>query len=96
MSLERFRRSDEVAFRRVGDETLLVPIRTSPQQEMNVFALNEVAAFLWDNLGEPRSAEELSSCLAGSYEVDSARAASDVAEFLARLASKHLIEKAEP
>jgi len=95
MSAPHFRRNDDVAFRQVGDETLLVPIRTNPSQEMNVFALNDVGAFLWESLGEPRTEGELSARLTEAFEVDDAQASSDVSAFLAKLSVKQLVDRIE-
>ena len=90
MTADRYRRSEDVAFRQVGDECLLVPIRKSPKQEMAVFALNGVGAFVWEALGEPRSLEELGARVAAEFEVAAADAERDVKDFLSRLLAKGL------
>ncbi len=91
----RYRRSDQVAFRQLGDECILVPIRTNPHQEMAVFRLNEVGAFLWQELSVPATEETLSRRLAEEFEVELDRARSDLAQFVEFLSAKQLIERIE-
>jgi len=89
----RYRRSDTVAFRQLGSECLLVPIRTDPSQPMAVFRLNEVGAFLWQALDAPATVEELGRRLADEFEVTAAQAKRDSAAFLELLRGKQLIEQ---
>jgi hypothetical protein len=91
----RYRRSEDVAFRQVGEECLLVPIRTSPSQDMSVFALNPVGAFLWVSLEQPRSVDDLSGQLVQEFEVGREQAARDVQAFVERLLSRALVAEVE-
>ena len=91
--MDRYRRSEEVAYRQIGDECLLVPIRTRPDQNMDIFALNSLAAYLWGELAAPRALEELTERVTQSFEVEAAQARRDVDEFLQRLLNTHLIER---
>ena len=91
----RYRRSDNVAFRKLGQECLLVPIRTDPSQEMAVFRLNEVGAFLWQALDAPKSLRVLRQRLVEEYEVSEEEAQGDLAAFVELLTGKQLIERVE-
>lgn len=51
------------------------------------FTLNEVGAFLWAHLDEPKSQEDLVRALVCEYEVDASTAESDVALLVSALAS---------
>jgi hypothetical protein len=92
----RYRRSESVAFRQLGDECLLVPVRTNPREEMAVFRLNEIGAFLWEALATPATAQQLVGRLAAEFEVAPAQAQADLEGFLKLLLAKGLIEKVEP
>ena len=92
MTADRYRRSEDVAFRQIGDECLLVPIRKSPKAEMAVFSLNGVGAFVWEALGEPRSLEELGAKVSAAFEVTPADAKRDVEAFVSRLLAKGLAQ----
>ena len=91
----RYRRSEDVAFRQVGEECLLVPIRTSPSQDMSVFALNPVGAFLWVSLEQPRSVEDLAARLTAEFAVGREQAARDAQVFVERLLSRALATQLE-
>ncbi len=95
MARERYHRSEEVAFRQIGDECLLVPIRTNPKQAMAIFSLNAVGAFLWGALGEPRTEEELVERTVAEFEVEGTAADRDVRAFLAQLQAKQLVTREE-
>lgn len=88
----RFRQSSQVAFRQIGDECLLVPIRTRPDEEMAVFRLNEVGAFLWKALARPATEEALCKLLATEFQVERGQARKDISAFIELLRTKDLIE----
>lgn len=91
----RYRRHEEVAFRQLGEECLLVPIRTHPGQEMAVFRLNEVGAFVWQALAAPQSEEGLCRLLADAFDVDEKQARRDLGHFIELLEGKRLIARVE-
>jgi hypothetical protein len=94
-SSQRWVRSAQVAFRQIGDECLLVPIRTSPDQEMSIFSLNGAGAFIWKALEGPLSRAELVGQMLAQFDVDAATAATDVGGFLGVLKARRLVEALE-
>ncbi|MBV9851261.1 MAG: PqqD family protein [Armatimonadetes bacterium] len=78
--------------RRIGDETVLVPVRQNIGDLESIYTLNGVAAALWDRLEAPQTVEALAASLAAEYEVTPPQAASDVQAFLAEMASLRLVE----
>ena len=80
-----YERAPDVVFRRVGEECLLVPIRTSPSQGLSIFSLNRLGALLWSQLAAPASLEELVACTVRTCVVDIERAAADVRAFVDHL-----------
>jgi hypothetical protein len=77
-------RTSDVATRRILDETLLVPLRGFVAQNMEIFALNEVAAFVWERIEAGTTEQILVDAVVESFEVERDRAAEDVAELLER------------
>ena len=75
---DRFRHSEEVASRKIADEVLLVPIRTSSKQKLGVYSLNETASWLWERMDGTRSFDQLVEAMTGRFEVDSEQARRDV------------------
>lgn len=88
------RKSPDVATRRVLDETLLVPIRGMVAQRMEIFALNPVAAFVWDRLDGIRTVGDLTREVVEAFEVDEELARGDIEALVAELREAGLLEAA--
>lgn len=56
-----------------------------------MFSLNDVGAFLWENLASETSADELAEKVAARYHVAPSLAERDLAPFLARLRENRLL-----
>jgi hypothetical protein len=56
------------------------------------FGLDEVGAYIWQALSEPRAVSELCKAVLDRFEVDEARCHTDVFEFLTQLDHAGLIE----
>ncbi len=81
-------RSADVSWQRVGEDAVLLDLRTS-----TYFAVNATGADLVDALssGEHTSAD-LEALLLADYDVDASRAAADVAALVAELQERELLE----
>lgn len=88
----RWRRSLHVVSRQVAGETLLIPIRGRLADMQRIFAIDPVAAHVWDLLSEPRTLDDMVERVTASFEVTVADAHRDVGEFLDSLAAAGLIE----
>lgn len=75
----------EFVKRSIAGETFLVPIGEAARQFSGLFALNELGAFLWDQIPAAEDEEALLRCVLNEYEVTEAEARADIAEFLAKL-----------
>ena len=73
----RFKQTKEVAFRRIADEVLLVPIRTSSKQKLGVYVLNETASWLWEMLDGTLPFSQIVEAMTQRFEVDSGQARKD-------------------
>lgn len=71
--------------RKVGNELVLVPLVNNVAQMDTLFNLNETAGFLWENLNENSSVEQLKDLLMENFEVDEETAEKDVKEFLEKI-----------
>lgn len=70
-------RTDDLAWRDLGGELVLVDLRTS-----TYLTLNAAGTILWLALVDGASRTELEEALRRAYGIDSDRAAADVAAFL--------------
>ena len=73
----------ELIKREIAGDCILVPVGKSTLDSNGLFALNELAAFIWDILPDVTSEEEIVSKVLDEYDVDRETAAGDVAEFMA-------------
>ena len=88
-----FRRSAEVVCRRVGTESILVPIRQNVGNLDFVYTLSAVAADVWALLDEHRSLDTIIDTICADYEVDRETAAADVTALLTDLLDAALVSQ---
>ena len=68
----------------IADEYMAVPIGEEAVSFHGVIALSEAAAFLLNNLNEPRTKEDLVGLLCNEYDVDRSTAENDVEEIISK------------
>jgi Coenzyme PQQ synthesis protein D (PqqD) len=79
-------RDDDVQWRRMGDEVVILDLRTA-----RYFSLNETGTRLWSLIVAGASADRLVEELVGAWAVDRAAAERDVEAFLASLRDRDLV-----
>lgn len=82
----------EFVKRMIAGETFLVPIGETAKKYSGLFALSELAGFIWEILPEAASEEEIVDKILAEYEVSHEEAAADTAEFLAKLREMGILE----
>lgn len=85
------KRNSNHALRKIGGETLLVPIGRQITDTNGVITMNETAVFLWELLGIERSGGELISCLLAEFDIDEATARADVQSFVDEMSRLELL-----
>jgi transcription antitermination factor NusG len=80
-----FKKSENIAFRKIADEYILVPISRSIADVNSIYSLNEIAGFIWGLLNGRRSVEEVWNEIAREYDVNDDEAREDVEVFLQQL-----------
>lgn len=89
-------RDKRVIARQVAGETLLVPTRPGAADFNRIFLLNEVGAFVWKQLAQPRHRDELVAMVRDEFAApDGHDIATDVDNFLAELDHRGLLADAE-
>ncbi len=86
-----YRRTNDAVTRTIAGETLLVPIVGQLAHLQEIFALDEVAAFIWQQLDGHRCLEEILHHLIDEFEVERSRAEKDLLSFLDQLLEVQLI-----
>ena len=83
----RYERNPAFIFRKVVDETVLVPIHNDVADMDCIYALNPVGASIWQALDQPLSQQDLHALLHKEYDVDPEVLMADLARFLTEMAS---------
>ena len=86
-----FRRSEGFVCRRVGRESILVPVSPDPGYLDSVYTLSPVAARVWSLLDREVTADEVVDTVCAEFEVDRETAAGDVHALLDDLAGVSLV-----
>ena len=87
----RFSRKDDVIFREIAGETVLVPLRSGVGEISSIFTLNEVGATIWRLLDADRPLAAVAAELAAEFEVSQEKALADVTAFAGLLAEKGFV-----
>lgn len=87
MEIEKgqFMRNPDFVYRKVVEETILVPVHMDVAEMDGIYTLNEIGAFVWEQLGAPLSLNLLQNKVLDEYEVTPEIAASDLKSFLSEL-----------
>ncbi|MGH3433805.1 MAG: PqqD family protein [Thermocrispum sp.] len=79
-------RSTEISTRTIGDETIVLSLSSS-----RYFSITGVGSRVFQLLAEERSIDQLVDTIVGEYDVDPARARTDVTDFVDRLRAADLL-----
>lgn len=88
---EVYARADDVIRRQIAGETLLVPIRGQLALLDRIFALNPVAAFIWEQLDGRKSLGDIRQGVLAKFEVEPEAAEADIREFIDALRQANLV-----
>ena len=89
-----YRRSENLAVRSIGGDTLLMPVRSSGAGPDKIFILNETGSLIWRILAKPSRLEALVEALAAEFAVGNEQAEADVVAYLEILGKAKLIDEA--
>jgi len=86
--LERvFKKSDAIAFRKIGDECILVPIRQGVGDLESIYTLNETGARIWEMVDGTAKGTEIRDRIIEEFDVTPKEAEEDLVHHLKELAS---------
>ncbi len=80
------RPSPNVIGQRLGEDLVLIHLRTNSMYELNC-----TAARIWELLGEGRSPAQMRACLLEEFDVDGADLDVEVADLLSQLDAENLV-----
>ena len=77
-----YKRNENFVFRQIENETILVPIKDNVGDMNCIFNLNEVGAFIWQNIKCKNSVAEIKDMILYEFDVTESQAEADLAEFV--------------
>ena len=88
-----YRPTSDVVTRKVGDESVIVPVRSHVADLDAVITLNDVGTRIWELLDGRRDLAAIASTICEEYEVELQTARADVDEFIRSLEETKLVER---
>jgi len=82
---QRYCRNENFVFRRIENETILVPIKDNVGDMGSIYNLNEIGALIWEQLDGERNLEAVKDKITEEYEVLPQDAAADLKAFMTDL-----------
>jgi len=79
---QKIDRNPNFIFRMILDEAILVPIRQDIADLNALYTLNEVGAFIWKQLEQPQTMEEIRNILLAEFDVDPVTLEQDLHSYL--------------
>jgi hypothetical protein len=71
--------------REVGNELVLVPLSGNVEQMNELFTMNETGKFIWENIDEQSTLDDLAGKMVDAFEVSPEIAKRDLIGFLERI-----------
>ena len=88
-----YKKSDAMVSRRIGDESILVPIRKSAGDLESIYTLNDTAAYIWELIDGKTNVGEIKEKLISEFDVKPDEAEKDLLVHLRNLTTlKAIIE----
>ena len=83
---------DGFMLRRFGDDSVVVAVGEGAEEFNRLITLNEVGSFIYKQLSEEKSFDELVAAVVDTYEVDEAVARADAEAFVSNLDKAGLLD----
>ena len=87
----KYVRKDSFILRKIAGSNVLISVGENVANFNGYIQLNDTAAFLWESLEEPKTAEELADDLLDEFEVSPDEAREDTDRFLKDLIKENMI-----
>ena len=82
-----YKKSDAMVSRKIGDESILVPIRKNAGDLDSIYTLNDTAAYIWGLIDGKTNVGEIKKRIIEEFEVTPEDAEKDLAEHLQQLST---------
>ena len=83
----------DIVCRNIAGETILVPIRGNLADMQQIFTLNSVGAYIWEQLNGEKQLTEILEMLLERFDTTREQAEKDILEFIEQVEKKGLVSK---
>jgi methyltransferase-like protein len=80
-----YKRNEDFVYRKIENETILVPIKNNVGDMGCIYNLNEVGAFVWENLDGEKTLDDLKNMVMEEFDASGSEAEKDLNEFVGDL-----------
>lgn len=91
--IKTFQTKKSYVHRKVADKDVLISVGRNIANFNGYIELNASAAFLWEEMKEPRTVAELEQALEKQFDLPHEQAAEDVHDFLEELQKQAMVEE---
>ena len=81
----RYKRNEDFVYRKIENETILVPIKNNVGDMGCIYNLNEVGAFVWEHLDGEKTLDDLKNMVTQEFDVSAQEAEEDLIQFVGDL-----------
>ncbi len=82
---KRYKKNEDVVFRRISDESILVPIKDNVGDLRFIYNLNDVGTFIWQRIDGKSQLMDIKRMLVHEFEISPSQAEKDLLEFIDHL-----------
>jgi hypothetical protein len=82
---KKYKKNENFVYRTIQDETILVPIKDNVGDMESIYNLNEVGAFIWEQLDGGKRLLDIKNMILEEFEVLPEKAEADLREFVSQL-----------
>ena len=86
------KKSENVVFRKIEDEYILVPIVATVADVESIFNLNETGAAVWERIDGTKKLSDIIEDIKAEYESEGTEVENDVMAFVSGMVEAKLIE----
>ncbi len=87
------RKRDDVVFRKIEDEYILVPMAASSEEVESIFNLNVTGAIIWEKINGERRVKDIVDEIQAEYDEEREQLEKDVVGFISDLKDAKLVEE---
>jgi hypothetical protein len=86
------KKSENVIFRKIEDEYILVPMVATVADVESIFTLNETGAAVWEKIDGAKKLSDIITDVKAEYESDDKQIEGDIMAFVSEMVEAKLIE----